>query len=442
MITSGIQRVMSASKNTRLVFVFLFITGCGGSNGSSDQDSTNPTLPPAVENTERGLLSTNLTVDLEKRQATATIKITTDDSKAISLEIGDLDILSVESDVGFLHYEDVGDQLNIGIPKALTEFKIKYSYTPKEGLNGVREEGSTFIWPYFCGNIYPCKSTPNNGAILNLEFTGIPEGETVVHAKSTLTDAPSYMLAWAVGKYQYTLLGRTGAGTEVGTYASEAHANTMSEGTRNLVAAFDWLERNIGGYIFGDKVASVAVNWGPGALGGMEHHPLWHVSIDSLTDQVMHVHEAAHGWFGNGVRLACWEDFVLSEGTTSYLTARAIEETVGLHAGNAIWNSYRTRLGSDIAWPEGCNEIDVINDGLFSVAPYVKGALFYHSLEATIGRHAFDSALASFYALNRGKASGMNDLLDHFKKETGYDPKPCAIQWLRSAAIPSEEICQ
>jgi aminopeptidase N len=38
--------------------------------------------------------------------------------------------------------------------------------------------------------------------------------------------------------------------------------------------------------------------------------------------EVDQVHEAAHGWFGDGVRLRCWEDFVLSEGTASHLDAR------------------------------------------------------------------------------------------------------------------------
>ena len=54
-------------------------------------------------------------------------------------------------------------------------------------------------------------------------------------------------------------------------------------------------------------------------------------------------HEAAHGWFGNGVRLRCWEDFVLSEGTASYLAARVLEEVAGPAVSEPIWGTTRAR---------------------------------------------------------------------------------------------------
>ena len=54
-----------------------------------------------------------------------------------------------------------------------------------------------------------------------------------------------------------------------------APANTAAgiEGTANLVDTFEWFEQTLGPYPFGGSAGSVGVNWGPGAYGGMEHHP-------------------------------------------------------------------------------------------------------------------------------------------------------------------------
>ena len=87
--------------------------------------------------------------------------------------------------------------------------------------------------------------------------------------------------------------------------------------------------------------------WGEGFYGGMEHHPYWHVASDAMDNEETHAHEAAHGWFGDGIRLRCLEDFVLSEGTVSYLAARSVGQIVGAEAEAKIWDGYRTELPDD-----------------------------------------------------------------------------------------------
>jgi len=215
----------------------------------------------------------------------------------------------------------------------------------------------------------------------------------------------------------------------------------IAQGTPNLVEAMQWYETNLGAYIFGDKVASVSVAWGGGAFGGMEHHPLWHLGSSAMADESTHAHEAAHGWFGNGIRIACWEDFVLSEGTVSYLTARALTDVGGAQLGFNIWQDYSSQLDNEIAWPTGCNEIDILNDGLFGAAPYVKGAYFYRAVENKVGTAELDAALKAFYTEYVGKAARMQDMLDTILAETGYDATTCADMWLRSQAVPTETTC-
>jgi aminopeptidase N len=192
----------------------------------------------------------------------------------------------------------------------------------------------------------------------------------------------------------------------------------------------------------------VEADWQGGAYGGMEHHPYWHVGSDSMGDATTHIHEAAHGWFGDGVRIACWEDFVLSEGTVSYLTARATGDAAGAAAEEAVWRGYEGRLASAmrggmlVAWPEGCGEIDILEDGLFSSVPYMKGAFFFRALEKRIGAPALMQALATFYQAHVGRAARMSDLLATIAESAGYDPRPCADAWLRRESVPESDRCE
>ena len=147
--------------------------------------------------------------------------------------------------------------------------------------------------------------------------------------------------------------------------------------------------------------------------------------------------------------MACWEDFVLSEGLATYMAARAIEAVSGEAAGEAVWRSYETRLNrlrvsepGYLAWPGGCDEIDILEDGLFNDAPYVLGAFFLRALELRVGRLALDAALASFYQEHVGSAVSFADLLELVAMLTGYDPADCAHDWLRGEGVPVVRVCE
>ena len=205
-------------------------------------------------------------------------------------------------------------------------------------------------------------------------------------------------------------LGETPGGLKVGYWTLPETVDTAAEGTQGLVEVLAWLEETLGPYAFGDTAGPVAVDWGFLAAGGIEHHPFWHVSTPAMDNRAVHAHEAAHGWFGNGVRLECWEDLVLSEGTADYLSARVIEVVWGAEAAEEVWATYETRLNQvfhfeldHVAWPdETCMAIDVLGDGLFSPVPYVKGALFYRAVAENVGAPELDRVLGMFVALHRG----------------------------------------
>ena len=149
---------------------------------------------------------------------------------------------------------------------------------------------------------------------------------------------------------------------------------------------------------------------------------------------------------GDGIRISCWEDFVLSEGTVSYLTARATEIASGKAAGDAVWAGYQDQLdgvfSSDdrIAWPQSCGTVDVLKDGLFSQSPYMKGAFFYRAVADQIGKEALDSALGAFYRAHVGQAATMQAMLDHLHTTTGAGAEPLAAAWLKQLGRPASPL--
>jgi aminopeptidase N len=337
-------------------------------------------------------------------------------------------------------------RLDVGVPaNAPLTIVVAYHWHYWPGQEGASSDGWTLTWPYWCGHLFPCHSDPADGLTFTMHLANVPAGDVAVYPTAIPADAPPYQLAWALAPYQELDLGTTTAGTHLHAWYQDPLGPATTLGTAHLRDAFDWFEQTLGPYAFGSDVGSVEVMWGAGAYGGMEHHPYWHISSSSLNDPVTHVHESAHGWFGDGVRIACWEDFVLSEGTVSYLAARGIEATQGQTAGDNVWAGYQTQLsqltGTELVYPDGCDTHDVLTSGLFSNAPYMRGAFFYRAVAQKIGETQLDHVLASFYAKHRGQAAHMSDMLDEIKTVSGYDPTACAQAWLKAPTVPAPGPC-
>ena len=405
----------------------------------------------ASQDWTRDILHTALDVSLAGLTARAQIELAGSDSSAASFEAQGLAISAVTDASGEpLEHVHVDGRLDVGVPPsdAPQSIVVDYTFGLQSSFDGLLDQGSTLLWPYFCGNLFPCKSSPQDGLTFELSVRDGPEGTTTVFPARIETDAPSYMIAWATADYTELELGVTPAGTKLSAWHYPGGEESALAGNAHLVDAFAYFEQTLGPYTFGDHAGAIAVRWGPGALGGMEHHPYWHTAEGVMDDEDTQIHEAAHGWYGDGIRITCWEDFVLSEGTVSYLAARAIEEVIDQATADALWSNYAARLNAamgtsslKIAWPEGCGQIDLLEDKLFSSIPCMKGAMFFRALERRIGVPALMGALSTFYLERVGGSARMQELLDHIALETGYDAAPCAEAWLRNEAVPELPIC-
>ncbi|MDI1446435.1 M1 family aminopeptidase [Polyangium sp. 6x1] len=444
------------ARHVGMGIVILTALGCAQNENqgeSASSSSGTPVEPPPEPSADfgRNIQKTGLTVDLATMTATAVIDLAGSlTSTGASFEAGGLEIESVSRAEGPLKWTLTQGQLDVGVPKSLESAQITIDYKFKEQaqFEGLMAKGSTLVWPYFCGNLFPCHSDPADGTTFDLTVTGTPAGMMTVYPSAIGIDAPSYQIAWATGSYTKLDIGTTFQGTRLVAHYLPGGGTDAQKGTEKLVDIMNFYETMLAGYPFGGEAGPIAADWGPTAYGGMEHHPYWHVSTIAMGDPWIQAHEAAHAWFGDGVRVACWEDFVLSEGTVSYLEARAITEVMGAAEGTKVWSHYQTRLNtamagsaSKIAWPEGCGAVDILKDNLFGDIAYMKGAFFFRALEAKIGKQKLDPSLKAFFLKNKGKAAHFQDLLDILKSVAGYDAAACAAAWLRSETVPSEQVC-
>ena len=405
-------------------------TGCAAD--ASDIDDEDFLDGKADGATAVNIDATSLDVQLDGLTAVATIDLERNGN--VVLEVGGLTISKITDDRGTRRYTIRDGKLRISQVRG--PLVIEYGFEGHAMADGLLPGGSTVIWPYHCGNLFPCHSQPADGTTFTLALDGIPAGQTAIYPESIDTEAPPYMLAWAVGTYGKASLGATTAGTKIGVHWLPGGETAARAGTKHLVKVVDWYETTIGPYAFGTEMAAVSVVWGEGLYGGMEHHPYWHVAKDAMSDEVTQAHEAAHGWFGDGVRLRCWEDFVLSEGTVSYLSARALAKVAPAMEAK-IWADYQDELdaaiaeGGSPAWPTGCNQIDIIEDKLFTNLPYMQGAFFYKDVAAVVGADVLDGVIGRFYKKHKNQAAGMQDMVDAIKAETGFDPKAIVTARLR-----------
>lgn len=401
--------------------------------------------------------TTHVVLDLTSRRGHATMSVVPATGAAeVVLEVGLLDVTDARVNGSVVNAAVTDGRLTVPAPApaqgAAVEVEVTYVF-PRRTVatfdGWLPAQGIAFLWPTFCSNLFPCTTTPDDGVTFTMEVTGVPAGQQAIYPATTHSDVPSYVPALAVGSHVSLPLGTTAAGTAVSAWFEPAEVTeaTAREGTADLVAVQDHLERWLGAYAFGPELRAVAVDWGDEEYGGFEAHPYYHVPTADFGNPEVHAHEAAHAWFGNGVRLACWEDFVLSEGTTTYLAARAMDQV----GGPELWSEYGVELelicatgeGNTVVLQDGtCNTFDFLNE--WSLAHYMKGACFYEAVADLMGWDALDAVLRDFYQAHALGAARMEDMLTLLRARVAASDRQALdaleVAWLRTLACPQDAV--
>ncbi len=207
---------------------------------------------------------------------------------------------------------------------------------------------------------------------------------------------PSYLIAFAAGNLAYHAFdARTGVYADPNQIA--AAAATLDDMPSVLAAAeslegpYPWTRYDI-------------IIMPQGYHGGMENPNLNFISPTVLTDtppSQLITHEMSHSWAGDMVTLADWPDTWLNEGLASYYELRLLEPFVGKDQVDQMW---RSRLNAPSSYGPLHLPLTTSQDpgsvfgGLGALTEYIKGALFFHTIESIVGRDAFDAFMRDYFA--------------------------------------------
>jgi hypothetical protein len=151
-------------------------------------------------------------------------------------------------------------------------------------------------------------------------------------------------------------------------------------------------------------------------------------------------HELAHQWFGQAVGWKNYHEQWLSEGFAQYFAALFAKERRGEEAFRDVLRQFRrwaiddsdqgpVYLGYRLGHIKGESKV-------FRALVYNKGASVLHMLRRLVGDEAFFNGLRQFYAANRFKKAGTDDLRRAMEAASKRDLNRFFERWIYDNAIP------
>ena len=151
-------------------------------------------------------------------------------------------------------------------------------------------------------------------------------------------------------------------------------------------------------------------------------------------------HELAHQWFGQAVGWKNYHEQWLSEGFAQYFAALFARERRGEDAFRDILRQFRRWAIDDSDQGPvylGYRLGHIKNESrVFRAVVYNKGASVLHMLRRLVGDEAFFRGVRRYYADNRFKKAGTDDLRKAMEAESGRNLERFFERWIYDSTIP------
>ncbi len=284
----------------------------------------------------------------------------------------------------------------------------------------------TLSEPFGARSWWPCKDDPGDkpesmDIIITIpedtynghELYAVSNGtlvETVAHDDNTRTfhwheqyPIATYLVSLAISNYEIYSEWYITAENDSMPVIYYVYPERMASALENYGSTVDMIatysDRFVQYPFFEEKYGMANFGWG----GAMEHQTV--TSMGSMNFWVV-AHELAHQWFGDLVTCADFHHIWLNEGWATYLEAIYAEKLYGEHNYHAYMNDITYfRQGSTI-YVE-----DPLNENVFDLIVYDKGAWVLHMLRHVMGDTLFFSATKSY----------LNDLRFNYRAATTED---------------------
>ncbi len=208
----------------------------------------------------------------------------------------------------------------------------------------------------------------------------------------------------------------------------------------NTTKAMDILSSFFGtDYPFKSYAASVVPDFPAAALENTAA-TTFDLDIVRTRQKNVGVHELAHHWFGDHLRLKSWNDLWIMEGMATYAEAIFAREVYGKDNFNGIMNEFLSTYVNDGHRDDPRKLVDVNNrnsDRLFDAHSYEKGAWVYRMLEARLGKETFREALHRFVADFGDREVGTANLQKVFEEVSQQDLTLFFNQWVYGSGYPA-----
>ena len=156
-----------------------------------------------------------------------------------------------------------------------------------------------------------------------------------------------------------------------------------------------------------------------------------------VTGDLVVVHELAHQWAGDLVRLAAWQHIWLNEGLATYAEWLWLERE-GLVTVQQYFDAYTSDVlpADDPFWSVPPGDPGP-GPELFSPAVYQRGALTLHALRQAVGDDAFFRILRTWTSTQAGKAVTTDDFVALAEQESGRELDALFQAWLYTPGKPA-----
>ena len=379
------------------------------------------------------------------------------DLRQISLDFAGPKVLGVKLGGEAVRHAQVGEKLLI-LPTtpvaADTAFTLTVAYSGTPALHydastggGLRlgwitQAGGSYVLsePDGAHTFFPCNDVPADGASYSLHLD-VPAGYTTVASGvqtrqvtasgRTRTDfelaqpIPTYALTVHVGKLKLeTQAGPAGVQIRnafpVGLPENVKATFAQTPAMIGLLA--DWF----GPYPY--PVYGVAVSADP-QIPALETATL--STFPARPEQpTTALHELAHQWFGNSLRLGDWSDIWLNEGFATY--AELLWAQSQGQDGAAMLERWYARLARAPA-----RGLVATQPGqLFDSSSYFRGALALHALRVAVGEDRFRQILKRYVNDFAGRSVRTADVLGVVRSIGGQAAVDAMQPWLVGPALP------